>query len=114
MFFEAEFVEADGSSQRIDVVVPRSNHDLDGVTRQSRVLIGGRLRSADRPYIIAQASTILCFSPNDENERASPRVHDVEAHWRLLRSGKRVRVQAHSRGRTGLVRLVKNIAATQG
>lgn len=104
--FEAHFFEPDGSTQRIHVIVPRPSHDLDGVTRESRVLIGGRLFSTADPYVVAHTSTILWLAPDEEAERASPRVHDVEAHWRLLRNGKRVRVRAHTRGRVSIARRV--------
>lgn len=106
MSFEAEFFEPDGSPQRIHVIVPNSTHNLNGVTRLSRVLIGGRLHSAIQPYIVAYASTILFLSPEQELERASPRVHDVSAHWRLLRNGKSVRIRAHTRGRVSVDRKV--------
>ena len=111
MLFEAEFIEADGTPKRIQVIVPRSNHDLDDITRRSRVLLGGELRAAIRPYIVARRSTILWLSPEEQSERASPRVHDVEAHWRLLRSGKRIRVRSHKRGHNGVLRRLKNLHA---
>ena len=110
ILFDAEFIEPDGTRQRIHVVAPRLRHDLDGVTRQSRVLVGGQLRPATRPYIVAQTSTILWLSPEEEPERASPRVHDVDAHWRLLRSGKRIRVRAHVRGQAGTARNLDRIS----
>ena len=109
MLFEAEFIEADGTPKRIQVIVPRSNHDLDDITRRSRVLIGGELRAAIRPYIVARRSTILWLSPEEESERAPPCVHAVEAHWRLLRNGTRVRVRAHTRGHAGLAHKIARI-----
>lgn len=114
MLLDAEFEDAAGAQQRLRVVVPHWNHDLDGVTRGSRILIGGDVRLRPTTYITAQETTVLWQAPEDDsNERASPRVHHVEAHWRHLASGRRIRVNAHVRGRAGIARSIKNLATRE-
>jgi hypothetical protein len=71
-------------------------------------LIGGQLRCRGRSSIIAGQSTVLWLAPEDHNDRAPSRVHQVEAHWRLLASGKSVRVRAHVRGLPGIARRMKS------
>ena len=107
--FQIEFVQADGSRERLHVIVPPWNVDLENVTRYSRVLIGGQLRAGARPQVVAGRSTILWLADGEAHERTSRRVHGVEAHWRLLASGKRVRVRAHVRGRLGVARSVQRL-----
>ncbi len=114
MLLQAEFVDALGAKQRLRVVVPRWYRDLDGVPRGSRVLIGGDLRLEPRTYIVARAGTVLWRAPDEEDvERASPHVHHVEAHSRLLGSGKRVHVKAHMRGKIGVTRSIRRLAARE-
>lgn len=110
MRFEIEFAQGDGVHERIQIVSPRHHADLANITRGSRVLIGGNLRSGVRLRIVAGPSAILWLAPNDSQERAAPRVHDVEAHWRLLASGRRIRVRGHVRGHAGLRKAVASRA----
>ena len=108
--FDVEFDQTDGSSARIRVVATSWNEGLKGITRCSRVLIGGQLRCRGRPTVIAGRSTILWLAPEDEDDNPTPRrLHEVEAHWRLLATGKRIRVRAHVRGRVGIARNVRSL-----
>lgn len=110
MLLDVDFSQADDTVQRIKIVVPRWNRDLDDVTRRSRVLIGGSLCAGARPHIVAGSSTILWLSPDEDRDRTAPRVHFVEAHWRLLGTGKRVRIRGHIRGRAGVAGRVRRLA----
>ena len=107
--FQIEFTQTDGSLERLHVIVPSWNVDLENVTRCSQVLIGGQLRTGVRPHVVAGNSTILWLAPDEAYNRTSRRVHDVEAHWRLLATGKRVRVRAHVRGKIGVARNVRSL-----
>jgi hypothetical protein len=102
--FDITFTQADDSQERIHVRVPHWNRELAHITHGSRVLIGGQLRAGGRPRIIAGASTILYRTDDDIRPHSSPRVHNVERPWRMLASGKRVRVRAHMRGLAGITR----------
>lgn len=109
--FEIEFVQGDGTSHRVQIVSSRRNPDLAEVTRGSRLLIGGHLLcSGVHPLIVAGSSVVLWLAPATTQERAAPRVHDVGSHWRLLASGRRIRVRAHVRGRAGVARAIGHLA----
>jgi len=110
MNFEAMFMQADGSPQRVRVVLP-SNNGLTNLTRGSSVLIGGQLFNRAQPYIAVEMAIILWVAPSKEYDREHPRVHGVKTHSRLLSSGKRVLIRAHSRGRLGLNGEVQRLAS---
>lgn len=112
--FEIEFEQSNGERQRILIIVPRWNRDLDDVTRHSRVLIGGQLCGGQWPRIVAGPSTLVWRYPYGDRARALPRVHPVASHWRVIGSGRRVRVRAHVRGGAGLDRSVKRLVTNDG